>query len=265
MILDNIVNQVNRKLAQRKSSYSEQRIDEDIFIFERFPQHRFINAVRRVQGTSLKIIAEIKKASPSRGIIRKNFDPLGIAQIYTDLNVDAISVLTEPDFFQGSLDYLKCISERFSTPLLRKDFIVDSYQIKEALLNGASAVLLIASILSAEQLRNFITLCDELTLDYILEVHDENDLDKAIKVNPAVIGINNRDLKTFHVDIRTTERLKKNIPAGTVIIGESGVHAETDVQYLNDLGIDAVLIGEGLMKYDDVKSQFHSLFGVIKS
>lgn len=264
MILDSIVAQRRLDLLTQKQHVLESELDERINHLSDFPAHRFKSAIRRKSGESLRIIAEVKKASPSKGIIRPDFDPVSIAKTYTSLGVDAISVLTEEKHFLGSLSYLYDISQQTPTPLIRKDFIVDSYQIKEALLNGASAVLLIAAILTKAQLKEYIQLCDEYQLDYILEVHDEDDWEKACSVNPAIIGVNNRNLKTFKVDLKTTEAFFSRKPDGVLFVSESGIHTAADAAYLNDMGVDAVLIGEGLMKTPDIATQFNAIFSVLR-
>jgi len=175
MILDKIVDAKRDELIKQKDLVPESVLDKQIESMNPL-SHRFIDNVRRNDGEHLKVIAEIKKASPSKGLIRANFDPESIAQTYADLGVDAISVLTEKNFFQGSLDYLSNLSGKISVPMLRKDFIFDEYQIKEAVANGASAVLLIAAILDVKLLRKYISVCDQFGLDYIVEIHDQEDL-----------------------------------------------------------------------------------------
>lgn len=262
MILDTIVSAKREELKAQKELVPEKILDKKLSDLKIKENERwFFNAIRRDDTGNIKIIAEIKKASPSRGIIRQNFDYDQIAKIYAGLNVDAISVLTEKQFFQGSLEYLSALSKEITIPLLRKDFIMDEYQIKESAVNGASALLLIASILELSDLKKYITLCDSLNIGCIVEVHDEQDLERALKAQPVVIGINNRDLQTFTVDITTTERLMRRIPENTVIVSESGIHTPDNVRYLNDLGVDAVLVGEALMKETDISKKFYELFG----
>ncbi|MDX9702753.1 MAG: indole-3-glycerol phosphate synthase TrpC [Candidatus Auribacterota bacterium] len=265
MILDKIVLQTREDLAKKQLVITHRDLDKQLEDYEITQRDKlFFNSVSRNAGGYLKVIAEVKKASPSKGVIRENFDFMKIAEVYDGLPVDAISVLTEEKFFMGSLDYLEKISGIVKKPLLRKDFIIDSYQIKEAALKGASAVLLIAAILDIKQLKDFMKLCGLLNLGYILEVHNMDELRKALQCDPVVVGINNRDLKSFAVDIHTTEILKKCIPDSITVVSESGINNNEHVLYLNELGVDAVLIGEALMKHDDIACAFGNIFGGIK-
>lgn len=266
MILDKLVLQTRTYLAQQQRKITEHELDKKLELFDPASrEHLFFKAVRRLTGEPLKVIAEVKKASPSKGVIRENFDFLEIARIYDSLPVDAVSVLTEEKFFMGSLYYLDEIAKSISKPVLRKDFIIDRYQIKEAIVAGASAVLLIAAILDQNHLKKFMDLCDSFCLDYIVEVHNMDELNKALACEPSVIGINNRDLKSFAVDIHTTEKLKEFIPDSIAVISESGIHTAEHAAYLDSLNIDAVLIGEALMKHDDISGAFNAIFGGIKT
>lgn len=199
----------------------------------------------------VNLIAEIKKSSPSRGLIRPDFDPLTIALSYQGAGAAAISVLTDERFFDGKLEYLKNISERMTVPILRKDFIIDEYQVYEAAVNGAEAVLLIAHILTHEELKRLYDLARELGMEVLLEVHNEEEVDKALSANASIIGINNRDLNTFEVDISTTERLIHKIPENKVIVSESGIGSYEQIMFLKSLGVNAVLVGESLMRADN--------------
>lgn len=261
MILDKIVNAKKIELEKIKKNIPEVVLDKKLDNFTISNKKSFFDAVQRSEGEKIKVIAEIKKASPSKGIIREDFDHIAVSKIYTELNVDAISVLTEKQFFLGSLDYLKDISRINRLPLLRKDFIIDKYQIKESKTNGASAILLIASVLDVDRLLEYIALCGTLNLGYIVEIHDDKDLDKALQADALVIGINNRDLRTFVVNIKNTEKYLKRIPDDKIVISESGVHTKNDVDYLSELGVDAILIGEALMKQDNIKDKYFELFG----
>jgi len=208
----------------------------------------FSAALRGGRDGEITIIAEVKKASPSRGIICEQFHPVEIARQYQDNGAAALSVLTEEKYFLGSLDYLQEIKEATEIPVLRKDFIFDPYQVYEARARGADAILLIAAILEYEQLRDLIALCNRLSLWYLLEVHNEMELETALALDADVIGINNRNLNTFKTDISTTLRLIKLIPRGKVIISESGLARREDIITLKDAGVDAFLIGETFMK-----------------
>ena len=261
MILDKIVNAKKIELEEIKKNVPEAVLDKRLDALTLSDKKSFFDSVQRLEGERIKVISEIKKASPSKGIIREDFDHVAVSKIYTEVSVDAISVLTEKQFFLGSLDYLKDISRITSLPLLRKDFIIDRYQIKESKINGASAILLIASVLGVDRLMEYISLCGDLGLGYIVEIHDDKDLDKALQADARVIGINNRDLRTFVVDIKNTEKYLNRIPNDKIVISESGVHTRNDVNYLSGLGVDAILIGEALMKQDNIKDKYFELFG----
>jgi len=203
----------------------------------------------------LSFICEVKKASPSKGIIAKYFPYLKIAEEYEAAGAAAISVLTEPDYFLGSDRYLSEIAAGVKIPTLRKDFIVDSYQIYEAKLLGAAAVLLIAALLDADTLAAYIKIAAGLGLSALVEIHNEAEAEQALAAGARIIGINNRDLKTFKVDLGVTARLRKLIPTGILTVAESGIKSPDDVRALKDIGVDAVLIGESLMRAAD-KKQF---------
>ncbi|MEK6202402.1 MAG: indole-3-glycerol phosphate synthase TrpC [Desulfobulbaceae bacterium] len=194
------------------------------------------------------IIAEVKKASPSKGVIRPDFDPVAIAREYEENGAQAISVLTDEQFFQGSLLYLLQVREAVKLPVLRKEFIIDVLQIKEAHVHGADAILLMASILDAHQLKDYQACARGYGMDSLVEVHDEQELEVVLAVGCNLIGVNNRNLKDFSMDIETTFRLKKMIPADIPVVGESGLKTEADLQRLQKEGITAALIGETLMR-----------------
>lgn len=208
----------------------------------------------------LAAICECKKASPSKGIIASNFPYLSIAQSYEKAGAAAISVLTEPTQFQGSITYLHEIATQVSLPCLRKDFIVDDYMIYEAKAQGAAAVLLIVSILSDAELARFIRVCDSLALSALVEVHNENEAQRAIAADARVIGINNRNLHDFSVDIHQTERVRACIPSSILVVSESGIHTAHDIAYLYSCNVNAVLIGEALMRARDKKATLAALF-----
>ena len=196
------------------------------------------------------IIAEIKKASPSAGIISENFDPVTKAQEYEAFGASALSILTEEDYFLGSIQYLKDVKKISKLPILRKDFIVDIYQIYESKLIGSDCILLIASILSDEELNDFTQLADTLGLDYIIEVHNEDELKRVQDFSEAIIGVNNRDLKSFTVDIENSIRLKQLFNQDNLFVAESGIKGQSDINKLLQHGINIFLIGESLMKGD---------------
>ncbi|WP_224982468.1 indole-3-glycerol phosphate synthase TrpC [Geomonas agri] len=222
----------------------------------------FQNAILNSLGSSwTPIIAEVKKGSPSKGLIRADFDPLQIAITYQDNGATCLSVLTDEHFFMGHLSYLALIREQVSLPLLRKDFIFDPYQIYQARAAGADAILLIAAMLDVPQLRDFHSLAKELSMDVLLEVHDEKELEMALQTDCSMIGINNRDLRTFQVDIATSERLAAQIPAGRIIVAESGINTRDEIVRLTEKGLHAFLIGESMMREPDVGAKLSELLG----
>ncbi|MDO5474430.1 MAG: indole-3-glycerol phosphate synthase TrpC [Phascolarctobacterium sp.] len=208
----------------------------------------FSKALRK---TELSFICECKKASPSKGIIATSFPYLEIAKQYEKAGADCISVLTEPKWFLGSDAYLQAISSNVQLPCLRKDFVVDEYMLYEAKLLGAAAVLLICTILSEAQLKKYLGICAELGLDALVEVHDEQELQLALKTGAQIIGVNNRNLKDFTVDMENSRRLRALVPPGVLFVVESGVSTVEDVRRVKTIGADAVLIGEALMRAPD--------------
>ena len=211
----------------------------------------------------MALIAEVKKASPSAGVICPNFDPVRIARAYEAAGANCLSVLTDEKFFQGSLDYLRQIRAAVKLPLLRKDFIIDERQILEAVEWGADAILLIAAILTDEQLARFHALATGAGLAALVEVHDEAELERALKISPALIGVNNRNLKTFKVDLATTERLAEILFRGAspLLVAESGIHTRADVERLRRCGARAILVGESLVKQGDIGAKVRELLG----
>ncbi len=206
-----------------------------------------------------RIIAEVKKASPSKGVIREDFDPLVIAQAYEEAGVDAISVLTEPFFFQGDIEYLTGIRRYVGTPLLRKDFIYCEYQLVEALVYGADFVLLIAKMLSRKELKDLLNYTWHLGMNALVEIHDKEDLKKAIHAGADIIGINHRNLETFEMDMQLSEKLIPLIPNGKIIVAESGINDRETIHRLHDVGVDAFLIGEHFMRQEDIVSSVRAL------
>lgn len=212
-------------------------------------------------GNGIKVIAEIKKASPSKGVIRENFDHLDIAESYEKGGAAALSVLTDSHFFQGDIEYLSQVRHVVGLPLLRKDFIIDEYQVVEAKVYRADAILLIATVLSEEELKFLYQLSCSLDLDVLMEVHDMKDLKKALNVGAEIIGINNRDLKEFNTDINTTVELAREIPDDKIIVSESGINTRADVDMLIKGGADAFLIGEAFMREPDPGAKLRELIG----
>lgn len=218
---------------------------------------------KALRKKDIAFICECKKASPSKGLISPDFPYLQIAKDYEAAGADCISVLTEPKWFLGSDNYLREISQNVTLPCLRKDFTVDGYMIYEARLLGASAVLLIAAILTDEQLKDYIGICDELGLSALVEAHNEAEVYRSLSAGARIIGVNNRNLKDFSVDTDNSLRLRSLIPRDVLFVSESGVKTAGDVQRLREAGADAVLIGETLMKSPDKKEKLNELRGMI--
>ncbi|KAB7885174.1 indole-3-glycerol phosphate synthase TrpC [Poseidonibacter ostreae] len=203
----------------------------------------------------IRIIAEVKKASPSKGIIKEDFNPMEIAQAYSNSGANAISVLTEPHYFQGNLEYLTAIRRYVPTPLLRKDFIVDKYQIVEALVYGADFILLIAKALGTKEMKELYEYALHLGLEVLVEIHDKEDLTKAIKCGASIIGINHRNLDTFEMDMELCDKLIPMIPNGKIIVAESGVSNVDTIKRLSGIGADAFLIGEHFMRQASIEDE----------
>ncbi len=220
---------------------------------------RFLQALRK--GNGISVIAEIKRRSPSQGVLRTAFDPVKIAQSYKEAGARALSVLTDKKFFGGGAVDLKKVRRAVTLPILRKDFLIDEYQIYESRLLGADAVLLIAALLTREKLRRFRNLARRLGLDALVEVHTQAELKKTLAIHAKLIGINNRNLKTFTVDIRTTEKLVKNIPRALCVVSESGIQNHGEILFLKKLGVRAVLVGESLLTKKNVKKALSELRG----
>ena len=245
-ILDEIVAKTKSKLEGKKQGVSLEELSSKID-FENLKETNF---KKSLQNKAEAIIAEIKKASPSAGIISENFDPVLKSKEYESFGASALSILTEEDYFLGNIEYLKDVKAITSLPILRKDFIVDEYQIYESKLIGADCILLIASILNDEELKNFSEIAERLKLDYIIEVHDEEELQRVKHFSNAIIGVNNRNLKTFDVDINNSVELKKIFEGENIFIAESGIKSKKDIEYLQQHNINVFLIGESLMKGD---------------
>jgi len=223
------------------------------------PTRHFIEAISKPKQISL--IAEIKKQSPSAGIIRQDFNLLEIARIYQECGVQAISILTEEDYFGGSISYINEVKNLTDRPILRKDFILEPYQVYESRFYGADAILLIADLLSREKLSELMQIAQGLGLATLVEVHNEKELKKVLGLKVPLIGINNRDLHTLEVDFKITEKLFPLIPKDKVVVVESGIKSYQDVLFLKILGISAVLIGEALMEAQDIKKKVEEIMG----
>ncbi|MBL7085257.1 MAG: indole-3-glycerol phosphate synthase TrpC [Candidatus Omnitrophica bacterium] len=258
MILDKIVKEKKKEIDSAKAKTS---LTDLIKKSADFISHvrSFKEAVSQVG--KINLIAEIKKASPSKGLLREDFQPVEIAKTYKAAGVSALSVLTDKKFFQGDLTFLTSVREAVNLPILRKDFIIDKYQIYESVCAGADAVLLIAQLLSEKELKELSRLCAQLNLDILCEVHSEEDLDKVLSQGITIIGINNRDLKTFSEDLGVTSRLIKKIPQGKIVISESAIKSSEDVRYLQGLGVNSVLIGEAFMRSEDISSKIKEIMG----
>ena len=258
-VVATIMQKKAERLANSKSIVSLQELKRTIADADNKTRD-FKSALGAGKG-EIRLIAELKKASPSKGMIRPVFDPSEIASLYERKHVSAISVLTEEDFFQGSLSYLRIVRDVASKPILRKDFIFDAYQIYESKAHRADALLLIAAALERNQAQEYLHLAGELRLGVLFEVHNEEDLEKALLVKAEIIGINNRDLTTLKIDLSTTLRLKKEIPEDRIVVSESGIRNRDDVVTLMDAGVAAVLVGTSLMAAKDIGGKIDELMG----
>ena len=256
IMLDEIVAKTRERLEESKKEKSLEELKKEVRQLEITQDFPFKKAL---SGDEISIIAEVKRASPSKGMIAEDFDYLAIAKEYELAGASAISVLTEPYFFKGSNDYLREIAENVSIPVLRKDFVIDEYMIWEAKLLGASCVLLIVSILSIVELKKFLDLAHDLGLSAIVETHDGDEIRTAMNVGAEIIGVNNRNLNDFTVDIENSISLRRCVSGDVIFISESGIKTPEDVRKLKENDVDAVLIGETLMKSDDKKAMISEL------
>ena len=255
--LNQVIKNKKKEIAASKNSLPLQEIIKNL----QKPSQVRVFAKAISKPGRINLIAEIKKASPSAGLIRKGFDHRKIARAYQVSKVNAISVLTEKSFFKGELSFIKDIKKITRIPVLRKDFIIDEYQIFESRLYGADAVLLIAGILSKLKLKKFIKLTRALGMDSLVEVGSRADLKKALKAGADIIGINNRNLKHFKIDISLTAKLKKYIPKNKIVVAESGIKTNKTIEFLSSAGVDAVLIGEAFMRAEDIKNEIKKIMG----
>jgi indole-3-glycerol phosphate synthase len=254
-MLDKIIAQKKEEVEQRKKvaplAYLQERIAR---------QKPLLDLAPALKGDQIRLIAEVKKASPSQGMLSPNFNPIELAQTYAEGGgAAAISVLTEANYFMGSIEHLAAIKEVVGLPLLRKDFIFDPYQLYESRAYGADALLLIVAILSQEQLKELVSLSHSLGLRCLVEVHNEGEVERAVLSEAEIIGINNRDLNTFTVDINTTRRLQPLIPQERIVVSESGIKNKRDIEKLRKWRVDAVLVGEALVTAGDVRSKMKEL------
>ena len=259
-ILDQLAEHAKIRVAENMKNKSLQEIREEAL---RLPKGNF-EFEKALRKDDISFICECKKASPSKGIIAKDFDYLSIAKEYELAGADCISVLTEPKWFLGSDDYLKAIANTVSIPCIRKDFTVDEYMIYEAKLLGAKAILLICAILKEEQIKSYIKICDDLGISALVEAHDDEEIQMAVRAKARIIGVNNRNLKDFSVDVSNSKRLRQQIPDDIIFVSESGISTRDDVKALEAANVDAVLIGETLMRATDKKIKLAELRGTLR-
>lgn len=259
-ILDQLADYARFRTNQRKQKLSLDTIKQQALALPK-GSFSFENVLKK---PGISFICECKKASPSKGLIAPDFPYLQIAKEYEEAGADCISVLTEPKWFLGSDDYLKEIARAVSVPCIRKDFTVEEYMIYEAKILGAQAVLLICAILSLEQIKEYIAICDTLGISALVEAHDEREIEAAVNAGARIIGVNNRNLKDFNVDIDNSRRLRELVPADVLFVSESGMKTRQDILQLEKNGTDAVLIGETLMRSKDKKAMLAELSGRCK-
>jgi indole-3-glycerol phosphate synthase len=258
-ILEKIVAVKHQEVAaaQRRKSLTAVRADAESRVLTR----DFVGAMRsKIAAGHPAVIAEIKKASPSKGVLREEFIPADIAQSYAEYGAACLSVLTDVDFFQGSVDYLKQARASCQLPVLRKDFMVDAYQIYESRAMGADAVLLIAACLDDAQMKDFEAIARNLDMAVLVEVHDQAELERALKLKTPLIGVNNRNLKSFEVSLDTTLTLRSHVPADRILVTESGIQTREDVLRMGAAGINAFLVGEAFMRTSDPGVALAELF-----
>lgn len=259
MILDDILTQKRKDLQELKTRLPLSRLKKIAESRTTFIRRDFKHALQNTK--KINIIAELKKASPSEGVLRSDFQPMRLGEIYEISGASALSILTEPHFFMGRTSYLKTVRQVTSIPLLRKDFIFERYQLYETAILEADAFLLISSLLTEEELKEFITIGKDLGMDALVEVHSDEDLRKALSAGAEIIGINNRNLSTLAVNPLAAERLIPHIPAGKVIVIESGLKTHDEILSYKSLGAHAFLIGTTFMKSPDIAQTFHQLLG----
>jgi len=260
-ILDEIITKTKADLEKRKVDYPMEWLGRSLS-FNPFVPKDIYGALKATEENPYRIIAEVKKASPSKGIIREDFDPIEIASAYEQGGASALSILTEPHWFKGDKEYLGMVRRYVSLPILRKDFIVDKYQILEALAFGADFILLIAKALGRKELKELVDYAMHLGLEVLVEVHDKMDLTKAIFAGANIIGINHRNLETFEMDMELSRKLIPLIPNSKIIVAESGINDHETVVELSKVGADAFLVGEHFMRQDDIAEAVRELKGV---
>lgn len=256
-ILDKIIEQKRLDIAAAQDACSLSELQARVNTAP--PPRDFLKSI--LDHHPMGMIAEVKKASPSAGLIREDFDPVEIARTYEANGAACISVLTDEHFFQGHLSFLEAIRREVQIPVLRKDFIIDPYQVWEARASGADCILLIAECLDDEQLASLYQLAHELGMQVLVEVYDPENVPRVLALNPPLIGVNNRDLRTFVTDLNHTVRLRQQIPESVLVVGESGIHTRQHVELLQLAGVHAILVGESLMRQDDIGAGVRSLLG----
>lgn len=266
-ILDQIIATKRQEIAERKTSYPVEKLKEMIDELGR-PRNFFHAVSKPPAGKAVNLIAEVKKASPSAGVIREDFDPVAVAKVYAANGADALSVLTDVRYFQGDLGYLHAVRDAVKLPVLRKDFIVDPWQVYESRAFGADAILLIAECLETSEMIDLQILATELHLTTLIEVHDVENLmrvrDHVLGFphrSYSLLGINNRDLRTFRTDLGNTLRMSELVEEKNVLVSESGIHSREDVAKLREAGVNAVLVGESLMRSPDIAAKMREIFG----
>ena len=257
-ILDEIIKKTKEDLERRKVEFPLEWLGRSL-AYNPFTPKDVTKALKSTPDNPYRIIAEIKKASPSKGLIRKDFDPVVIGQEYEKGGASALSILTEPHYFKGDKEFLGMVRRYTSIPLLRKDFIIDKYQLVEALVYGADFVLLIAKALSRKELKELVSYTHHLGMEALVEIHDKTDLVKAIFAGANIIGINHRNLETFKMDMSLSEKLIPLIPNSKIIVAESGINSHEMVVELSRVGADAFLVGEHFMRQNDLKKAVRKL------
>lgn len=258
-ILKKIVARKHEEIAERSAKVSIDDLKAQLDGAS--PTRGFVESIRaKIAAGQAGVIAEIKKASPSKGVIREHFVPEQIARSYEQGGAACLSVLTDIDFFQGGDEYLKQARAACSLPVIRKDFIIDPYQVVEARVIGADCILLIAACLEDEQMRSLAELANSLGMDVLIEVHDEEELQRSLPLNQPLVGINNRNLRTFEVSLETTLRMLEQIPADRIVVTESGIHTPDDVKLMRDNKVNAFLVGEAFMRAEEPGEKLAELF-----
>ncbi len=258
-ILRKIIHRKEEEINDRKKIKAEELLIDEAKSAS--PVRGFVDSMRqRINAGDSAVIAEIKKASPSKGVIRENFNPADIAKSYQEGGACCLSVLTDIDYFQGSDEYLKQARKACGLPVIRKDFIVDTYQVYEARAMGADCILLIVAVLEDKQMFNLYSLAHELGMDVLVEVHDEDELQRALPLNSDLIGINNRNLRTFETSLNTTIKLLNQIPENRIVVTESGIHSVEDIALMRENQVNAFLVGEAFMRAENPGAELKQLF-----